>query len=38
MTKTLKKAMIGIPSLHGRENESTCFLSDSLYKNIPRKN
>ena len=30
--------MIGIPPLHGSENESTCFLSDSLYKNIPRKN
>ena len=27
----------GIPSTHGSENEGTCFLGDSLNKNIPRK-
>ena len=26
-----------IPSHHGGENESMCFLGDSLNKNIPRK-
>ena len=29
------KSNDGIPSPHGSENEGTCFLGDSLNKNIP---
>ena len=36
--ENMMKSNDGIPSHYGSENKGTCFLDNSLNKNIPRKN